>query len=82
MTQRITITTKPCFYCKKSSQVEVLKGDYVRWKNGEKIQYAFSETTPDFRELLISGTHPACWDAMFPGNEDDEDDEDLITEDL
>jgi hypothetical protein len=24
------------------------------------------------REVLISGTHPACWDKLFPEEESDE----------
>jgi len=32
----------------------------------------FPELIPDQRELLISGTHPACWDVMFAEVEDEE----------
>jgi len=29
---------------------------------GEFVQNVFPEMSPEDRELLISGTHPACWD--------------------
>jgi len=41
--------------------------DYDRWKiDGEYIQNVFPEEPADIREWMISGTHPRCWDEMFP----------------
>ena len=40
---------------------------YDRWaKNLEYAQDVFPDTAPDIREWMISGTHPKCWDEMFP----------------
>jgi hypothetical protein len=44
------------------------------WQGGELIQNAFPDMTMGDRELLISGTHAACWDKLFPREEEDEDD--------
>ena len=68
----ITITTPTCIHCKRTSTVEVLRSDWERRLAGAAVQVAFPETSPDFRELIISGTHPECWTAMF--GEDDDDD--------
>lgn len=32
---------------------------------GKNIQDALPELTDGDRELLITGTHPQCWDIMF-----------------
>ena len=37
------------------------------------IQHAFPEMPMETRELLISGTHPECWDSLYK-DEDDETD--------
>lgn len=37
------------------------------------IQDALPERDADFRELVKTGTHPECWDTMFPEEEDDDD---------
>ena len=41
----------------------------ARYKAGELVQRVWPEMSRDERELLITGTHPACWSAMFGGGE-------------
>lgn len=36
---------------------------------GEPIQVALPDRPSDFREMLITGTHPECWNRIF-GEED------------
>ena len=45
---------------------------YTEWKDGAYIQVAFWHWTPEKREFLISGTHPACWELLRPTDEDEE----------
>jgi len=46
---------------------------FLRWQNKEMaIQEAFPELSADDREMLISGTCPACWEKMFPAEEEEE----------
>jgi hypothetical protein len=33
--------------------------------DGEATQVAFPNMPADQREMLISGTHPVCWDMMM-----------------
>ena len=61
-----TVTiVKRCFVCNLSTPIEVNKDKYDRWQAGELIQNVFPEMPADYREMLISGTHPECWDEMF-----------------
>jgi len=69
---QVVYETKACMRCRQKSQVTVDADALKRWQSGELVQRAFPLMTPDERELLITGTHPECWRAMFR-DEDDED---------
>lgn len=70
--QLVSVETKPCMHCGLSSKVEMTAQQHYRYyEQREFVQNVFPDWTPDQRELLISGTHPACWDAMFPEEDDD-----------
>ena len=62
--------TPPCFGCGKATALSLDADKVGRWKAGALIQEVWPEKTPAERELLITGTHPACWDALI-GDEDD-----------
>lgn len=68
---QISVVTRPCPVCHKYSEVEVDDTSYILWQNGMFVQDAFPEMSIDTRELLITGTHPVCWEAMFSEGEDD-----------
>lgn len=53
-----------CVVCGASSVVTMRLASYLAWDAGELIQNAAPDLDPDLREQLISGTCPACWDAM------------------
>ena len=53
---------KRCVFCGNESRLTVDAARYERWQAGEHIQNAFPEMPAEIREVLISGTHPACWD--------------------
>jgi hypothetical protein len=62
----VEVVTNPCVVCKESSLVPVVEADYLRWQvEGMLVQQAFPEMPVDQRELLVTGTHPKCWDAMW-----------------
>jgi hypothetical protein len=66
------IETVPCIRCNETSSITVDADSYTKWAVfGELIQDAFPDMTADNRELLISGIHPACWDAMFNTEEEE-----------
>lgn len=60
-----TITTRPCMICNKASVLEVEESELAARNAGAMVQDAFPTRDTDFRELVISGTHPECWDATF-----------------
>ncbi len=69
-TTEVTVTTKPCMMCGKTSELKVERVGYEDWKKrGYLIQVAFPHMPPADREHLKSGTHPACWDAMTEGED-------------
>ena len=61
--------TNLCTMCNHHATVVVDIVGYARWRQGELIQIALPETSPEEREILITGTHPECWDELFGGEE-------------
>lgn len=59
------ITCRPCTVCGQRATVTVATHDHDRWVAGALVQDAFPEMPPDDRELLVSGTHPECWERLF-----------------
>lgn len=65
-----TIMTRPCLQCGEPSMVTLDNDKLARYKAGELVQRVWPEMSTDERELLITGTHPACWSAMFGGSDE------------
>lgn len=65
-----TVTTKRCMVCHQTSEIQVPDEALAAYQAGAFIQNAWPEATPDQREMLLTGTHPACWDAFAPEDED------------
>lgn len=61
----IALTTRPCPVCGERSQFSIDQAAYIRWERGAYVQDAFPHLTADERELLMTGTHPACWEKIF-----------------
>lgn len=68
----IMLNTKPCMVCGERGLVEVEAEDYTNWKNGMFAQTAFPYLGKEEREMIISGTHGACWTILFANDEDAE----------
>ena len=50
--------------------VTVTETEWIRYAAGELVQAAMPERDAEFRELVVTGTHPGCWDKVF--NAEDE----------
>ena len=61
----VNVQTKPCIECGLTSRITVSVNEYDRWRAGEHVQNVWPEMPLEEREMLITGTHPACWTAMF-----------------
>lgn len=63
--ETITVTTDPCRQCKVASALVVPREGYEAWRSGALIQNVLPTLTVDERELLMTGTHPQCWDELM-----------------
>lgn len=63
-------TTPECLLCHKESEVRLPREAAMQIMRGVPIQHAWPEASPEKRELIITGTHPKCWDQLTYGGED------------
>jgi hypothetical protein len=66
MTETVKVQTAKCIVCGKSGEVEVPADGWEKFSKGAFVQDAFPDLSPGEREMLINGTHPACFDTLFP----------------
>lgn len=67
------IKTPNCMRCGQPSLMDVKTTSLKKWQQGMFIQDAFPELSAPERENILTGTHPGCWDEMFPNNEEEDD---------
>lgn len=79
--QKLTVR-RPCIKCRQEYEVEVSVDGWIRWREGELIQFALPELSKAERELMISGVCGGCFDAMFGSEDDEEGDDDVALPDL
>jgi hypothetical protein len=59
----VTLVRCPqCQFCGLSAEILVDSEALAKYERGAFVQDAFPAMPPEQRELLISGTHPGCWD--------------------
>jgi len=65
--ETISVATGKCMCCGEGGSVVVPKAEWEKWDkgNGPFIQVAMPSVSADIREQILTGTHPACWDAMW-----------------
>jgi len=66
----VKIHTRPCIRCKQRSVIVVEDREYERWRAGAFVQDAFPNLSLTSRELIVSGTHEACWRTLFGEEEE------------
>ena len=65
--EKVTVLTV-CPICGEYNFVDNVPLDgYNDWLNGELIQNAMPDLSPEEREMLISGVCPECWQKMMGG---------------
>lgn len=62
----VSLPTKKCISCKLTGVVIVKRQEVIAYNDGAFVQDAFVSLSPALREQIVSGTHPACWDKLFP----------------
>lgn len=57
-----------CRICNKleEREIDINSIQLYDWMSGTLLQVAAPHLTDDEREFMISGTHPECWDKVFP----------------
>ena len=61
----VTVTTLPCRVCGNRAEMSIRADGYRKFLQGLEVQVAFPDLDSDQRELLISGTHAHCWQAIY-----------------
>ena len=64
--------TEVCRYCGKRGFVSVFTHDLMDYLDKKKyVQNAFPYLSAGEREQIMTGTHPECWDNIFPDEPED-----------
>ena len=56
---------RTCILCSEEVTITTTEEGMTQWYNGEFIQDAMPELTPDEREIMISGICGLCFDKEF-----------------
>lgn len=66
MTARTTHTSAVCIWCGEATTFENLDCEKLEaWRGGALIQNVWPEMDHTDREVMMNGTHPACYDRIF-----------------
>lgn len=65
------VSTPPCIRCGRRSVVTVDAHGLALWRSGAHIQAVWPDKSDAERELLVTGIHEACWNELFPPEEDE-----------
>jgi len=57
--------TRRCPVCTKTGIIDVKEDELFSYLRGNYAQEAFKSLTAPFREQIIGGMHPECWEATF-----------------
>jgi hypothetical protein len=65
--------TRTCMHCDEETEFCLSKDEYQRLIiNNEYVQDVFPLLSKEDREVMISGTHPKCWNEMFAELDEEE----------
>lgn len=63
---QVVITTRACVVCSETTNIAVDAVKAQQWRSkSAHVQEIWPHVSADHRELAITGTHPACWTALF-----------------
>lgn len=66
----VLIEAPTCFVCGTAAIIAVTDEEAAALASGAYMQDALPARSAAEREVLISGTHPECWDSLFPAEEE------------
>lgn len=59
------VKSKPCPGCQRTKTFDLPEGQIKKYMEGELIQKAFPQLTPEERESLVTGYCDSCWNKLF-----------------
>ena len=62
-----------CVWCHGDTTLIVSIAKFKAWREGAHIQNVWPDTDAGIREMLITGTHPGCFDDMYKDEDEDDD---------
>lgn len=64
---------RTCIHCRQKTIFKMTDNQYYNWIiQNNYIQDVFPHLSIQDREQMISGTHPSCWNEMFPEDLDED----------
>ena len=69
--KEVCIQSITCRKCGKTFEFPTFKEDFERFEKGEGIQYVLPYISPEYRELMLSGICPTCWDEILEADEEE-----------
>jgi hypothetical protein len=68
---RLKIIRNTCLHCREENRIYVEPNDYLDWLSRARfVQDIWPTLSQQHRELIISGSHPECWNEMFPDEDE------------
>ena len=72
MEKSVCIVKLTCRKCGKTFEFPVFVDDLEKYtERKEGIQYALPYISTDYRDLMISGICPTCWDEILEADEEE-----------
>ena len=68
--KEVCVQSITCRKCGKTIEFPTFREDWERFEKGEGIQYVMPYVSPEYRELLLSGICPECWDEIMETDEE------------
>lgn len=65
------VLTKPCTVCGQTSVLTLSDVEWAAYRTEANIQKALPHWSTEQRELLITGTHPVCWQQLTADDEEE-----------
>lgn len=69
--KEVCIQSVTCRKCGKTFEFPTFREDWERFERGEGIQYVLPYISPGYRELILSGICPVCWDEIIEADEEE-----------
>ena len=68
--KEVCIQSITCRKCGKTFEFPTFREDFERFEKCEGIQYVLPYISPEYRELMLSGVCPTCWDEIMETEEE------------